>query len=157
MLSRGLLHFGGGEMTKCLECSLPEGGGRKGGGGGWQFSGKGGGGELSGNGLSLPMGKRGGKGEGDCERVVTLSTLACIQFSSRQTLNQAMYHMIYLIPDTDTPGIHLHHRLPHLLTPEELKEMHPRRRLKPYYPPAPEDLAQEEDAESAGSSGNTDG
>ncbi|KAL3152747.1 hypothetical protein ABBQ38_012336 [Trebouxia sp. C0009 RCD-2024] len=55
----------------------------------------------------------------------------------------------------DTPGIHLHHRLPHLLTPEELKQMHPRRRLRPYYPPAPEDLAQEEDEGAAGSSSMT--
>ena len=47
----------------------------------------------------------------------------------------------------DTPGVHLHHRLPHLLSPEELKKLHPRRRLKPYFAPTPESLSehQEED------------
>ena len=71
-----------------------------------------------------------------------------------------MYHIYsqYIwesyISDADTPGIHLHHRLPHLLTPEELKQLHPRRRLKPYYPPAPEDLAQEEEDGALSSSGS---
>jgi nitric-oxide synthase len=32
----------------------------------------------------------------------------------------------------DTPGVHLHHRVPHLLSPEELKLLHPRRALAPY-------------------------
>ncbi|KAK9806106.1 hypothetical protein WJX72_001602 [[Myrmecia] bisecta] len=36
----------------------------------------------------------------------------------------------------DTPGVHLHHRLPHMLTPEELQEVHPRRKLRPYVAPA---------------------
>uniref|UniRef100_A0A061RY59 Nitric-oxide synthase, plant n=1 Tax=Tetraselmis sp. GSL018 TaxID=582737 RepID=A0A061RY59_9CHLO len=35
----------------------------------------------------------------------------------------------------DTPGLHIHHRLPHLLTPDELKEIHPRRRLTAYLAP----------------------
>lgn len=53
----------------------------------------------------------------------------------------------------DTPGVHLHHRLPHLLSPEELKELHPRKRLRPYYPPLPQDLTPHvEEAESRGSS-----
>ena len=54
----------------------------------------------------------------------------------------------------DTPGIHFHHRLPHLLSPEELKQLHPRRRLRPYYPPPPRDLMQEEDVGMARSRGN---
>ena len=62
---------------------------------------------------------------------------------------------ICLLLAADTPGIHLHHRLPHMLSPEELKELHPRRRLKPYYPPTPQDIAQEEEdpAVSNGSTG----
>lgn len=35
----------------------------------------------------------------------------------------------------DTPGLHLHHRVPHLLTPDENKVLHPRRRLRPYVTP----------------------
>ncbi|KAL0044056.1 hypothetical protein WJX82_006266 [Trebouxia sp. C0006] len=56
----------------------------------------------------------------------------------------------------DTPGVHLHHRLPHLLSPEELKELHPRKRLRPYYPPMPQDLTpqEEEDETATGSSAN---
>ena len=50
----------------------------------------------------------------------------------------------------DTPGVHLHHRLPHLLSPEELKELHPRKQLRPYYPPMPQDLTpQQEEEETA--------
>ena len=55
--------------------------------------------------------------------------------------------------DADTPGVHLHHRLPHLLSPEELRELHPRKRLRPYYPPLPQDLTPHaEEAESTGAS-----
>ena len=36
----------------------------------------------------------------------------------------------------DTPGLHLHHRMPHLLSPEENKALHPRRRLRPYFAPS---------------------
>ncbi|CAG9465946.1 unnamed protein product [Pedinophyceae sp. YPF-701] len=32
----------------------------------------------------------------------------------------------------DSPGLHLHHRLPHILTPEELKLLHPTRRLRAF-------------------------
>jgi len=32
----------------------------------------------------------------------------------------------------DTPGVHLHHRVPHLLSPSELRLLHPRRALAPY-------------------------
>ena len=35
----------------------------------------------------------------------------------------------------DTPGLHLHHRLPHMLTPDENKVLHPRKKLRPYIPP----------------------
>ena len=45
---------------------------------------------------------------------------------------------------TDTPGVHLDHRLPHLLSPEELKQLHPRRRLTAYHPPAPHSLSEME-------------
>ncbi|GAB5356331.1 hypothetical protein AAMO2058_000281500 [Amorphochlora amoebiformis] len=37
----------------------------------------------------------------------------------------------------DTPGVHLHHRLQHILTPGEVKEMHPRSRIKGYIAPSP--------------------
>jgi nitric-oxide synthase len=37
----------------------------------------------------------------------------------------------------DTPGLHLHHRMPHLLTPEENKALHPRKKLRAYVAPAP--------------------
>eukprot|EP00887_Chlorella_sp_A99_P005985 scaffold27.g5985.t1 len=43
----------------------------------------------------------------------------------------------------DTPGLHLHHRMPHLLSPAENKLLHPRRRLRPYVPPSPAELAAE--------------
>ena len=38
---------------------------------------------------------------------------------------------------TDTPGVHLDHRLVHILTPDEAKDLHPQGRLKPYVAPAP--------------------
>jgi nitric-oxide synthase len=40
----------------------------------------------------------------------------------------------------DTPGLHLHHRVPHMLTPAENKLLHPRRKLRPYVPPSPAEL-----------------
>lgn len=40
----------------------------------------------------------------------------------------------------DTPGLHLHHRVPHMLTPEENKELHPRKRLRGYVAPSPQDV-----------------
>ncbi len=62
----------------------------------------------------------------------------------------------FCVTAADTPGVHLHHRLPHLLSPEELKELHPRKRLRPYYPPMPQDLTpqEEEDETATGSSAN---
>ncbi len=53
----------------------------------------------------------------------------------------------FCVTAADTPGVHLHHRLPHLLSPEDLKELHPRKRLRPYYPPMPQDLAPQEEEE----------
>ena len=44
----------------------------------------------------------------------------------------------------DTPGVHLHHRLPHMLTPAELKQLHPLKRLVPYFPPSPAVIADTE-------------
>ncbi|CAK0756494.1 hypothetical protein CVIRNUC_002460 [Coccomyxa viridis] len=41
----------------------------------------------------------------------------------------------------DTPGVHLQHSLQHLLPPEQFKELLPKGRLKPFYPPTPQDLA----------------
>ena len=41
----------------------------------------------------------------------------------------------------DTPGVHLQHSLQHLLPPQQFKELLPRGRLKPFYPPTPQDLA----------------
>lgn len=38
---------------------------------------------------------------------------------------------------TDTPGVHLHHRVPHMLAPDELKLLQPRRRLTAFIPPPP--------------------
>ncbi len=37
----------------------------------------------------------------------------------------------------DTPGLHIHHRMPHILTPDENKELHPRKRLVGRTVPAP--------------------
>ena len=57
----------------------------------------------------------------------TLKTIPLEVFSSGGTL-------------FDTPGLHLHHRVPHMLTPEENKELHPRKRLRAHVPPSPADL-----------------
>jgi len=40
----------------------------------------------------------------------------------------------------DTPGLHLHHRVPHILTPAENKDLHPRKKLRAYIPMPPGDL-----------------
>ncbi|KAG1679418.1 hypothetical protein FOA52_007709 [Chlamydomonas sp. UWO 241] len=40
----------------------------------------------------------------------------------------------------DTPGVHLHHRIPHMLSPEELRAIHPRKRLAAFVPPTPLEL-----------------
>eukprot|EP00469_Lotharella_globosa_P013348 CAMPEP_0167777460 /NCGR_PEP_ID=MMETSP0111_2-20121227/3716_1 /TAXON_ID=91324 /ORGANISM="Lotharella globosa, Strain CCCM811" /LENGTH=314 /DNA_ID=CAMNT_0007667667 /DNA_START=188 /DNA_END=1132 /DNA_ORIENTATION=+ len=37
----------------------------------------------------------------------------------------------------DTPGVHLHHRLQHMLTPQEVSELHPRKKLGTYVAPPP--------------------
>jgi len=49
----------------------------------------------------------------------------------------------------DTPGVHLHHRVPHMLTPEQLRLLHPRKRLAPILPPTPKELAASEAPELA--------
>ncbi|KAK9813340.1 hypothetical protein WJX73_001309 [Symbiochloris irregularis] len=41
----------------------------------------------------------------------------------------------------DTPGVHYHHRLTHMLSPTEIKALHPWRKLRPYIAPTPLDLA----------------
>jgi nitric-oxide synthase len=58
----------------------------------------------------------------------TLKTIPLQVFSSGGTL-------------FDTPGLHLHHRVPHILTPEENKELHPRKRLRAHVPLSPAELA----------------
>ena len=40
----------------------------------------------------------------------------------------------------DTPGLHLHHRLPHMLTPEENKVLTPRKKIKAYVAPSYNDV-----------------
>lgn len=47
----------------------------------------------------------------------------------------------------DTPGVHLHHRVPHMLAPDELRLLHPRRRLAPFTPPSPAAILQEQEGE----------
>mmetsp|Transcript_23158 Transcript_23158/g.60253 ORF Transcript_23158/g.60253 Transcript_23158/m.60253 type:complete len:403 (-) Transcript_23158:151-1359(-) len=44
----------------------------------------------------------------------------------------------------DTPGLHLDHRIPHILTPSELKEIHPQKKLRPYLAPAVEEFSEAE-------------
>eukprot|EP00879_Flechtneria_rotunda_P017821 GHRR01018680.1.p1 GENE.GHRR01018680.1~~GHRR01018680.1.p1 ORF type:complete len:565 (+),score=194.15 GHRR01018680.1:1522-3216(+) len=44
----------------------------------------------------------------------------------------------------DTPGVHLHHRIPHMLTPTELKLLHPRKQLTAYSPAAPLEIYREQ-------------
>lgn len=51
------------------------------------------------------------------------------------------------VHNADTPGVHLHHRVPHMLSPDQLRLLHPRKRLTPILPPRPKDLA----AQAAGS------
>lgn len=58
--------------------------------------------------------------------------------------------------NTDTPGVHLHHRVPHMLSPEELKLLHPRRRLTPFRPPTPLQVVMDEQ-EEGGEEGDDDG
>eukprot|EP00892_Ulva_mutabilis_P003852 jgi/Ulvmu1/1839/UM119_0058.1 len=43
----------------------------------------------------------------------------------------------------DTPGLHLHHRCLHILTPPELKAIHPKRKLRPYVAASPEVVAEQ--------------
>lgn len=42
-------------------------------------------------------------------------------------------------------GLHLHHRMPHILTPGELKAIHPRRKLRPYVAASPYLVAEQND------------
>ncbi|CAD7697733.1 unnamed protein product [Ostreobium quekettii] len=37
----------------------------------------------------------------------------------------------------DTPGVHLFHRVPHILSPGDVRRLHPRKKLRPYVPPTP--------------------
>ncbi|KAI8474444.1 MAG: hypothetical protein J3K34DRAFT_518182 [Monoraphidium minutum] len=52
----------------------------------------------------------------------------------------------------DTPGVHLHHRIPHMLTPDELRLLHPRRRLRPFRPAAPLELSSDDGDDGAAAS-----
>lgn len=45
----------------------------------------------------------------------------------------------------DTPGLHLHHRLPHILTPDENKELHPRKRVSTFQAPEPCSVSEQGD------------
>jgi nitric-oxide synthase len=40
----------------------------------------------------------------------------------------------------DTPGLHLHHRLPHILLPEEIKLLNPRKQLRSFVAPSPSSI-----------------
>lgn len=53
-------------------------------------------------------------------------------------------------------GLHLHHRMLHMLTPAELKAIHPKRKLRPYVAAAPLHIA-EQNTESNTSSQDSDG
>lgn len=44
----------------------------------------------------------------------------------------------------DTPGIHITHRLTHLLNLKELRSLHPTRRLASYVPPAPYEISKQQ-------------
>ena len=44
-------------------------------------------------------------------------------------------------PSADTPGVHLQHRLQHLLEPALTKQLLPKGKLKPFLPPSPQELA----------------
>ena len=48
----------------------------------------------------------------------------------------------------DTPGVHLQHRLQHLLEGDAVKQLLPKGRLKPFTPPSPQQLAERAQAES---------
>lgn len=53
--------------------------------------------------------------------------------------------------------MHLHHRIPHMLTPSELKLLHPRRRLAPFLPPSPLNIMMDEqEGEEEGEGGGED-
>lgn len=45
------------------------------------------------------------------------------------------------LPGADTPGVHLAHRLPHLLGPELARALHPRGPLRAFRAPMPAQLA----------------
>eukprot|EP00798_Chlamydomonas_sp_ICE-L_P007381 gene7381-505_t len=47
----------------------------------------------------------------------------------------------------DTPGVHLHHRVPHMLAPDELRLMHPHKKLAAFVAPTPKELTEPEEAE----------
>jgi nitric-oxide synthase len=73
-------------------------------------------------------------------------------------INTPLVLLLAAVAAADTPGVHLHHRIPHMLTPAELRLLHPRKRLMAFSPPSPLDIlrAQEEeedqDADYVGSS-----
>jgi nitric-oxide synthase, plant len=46
-------------------------------------------------------------------------------------------------------GLHLHHRLLHILTPSELKAIHPKRKLRPYIAASPMAVAEQNDVVDA--------
>ncbi|KAF6256744.1 hypothetical protein COO60DRAFT_85689 [Scenedesmus sp. NREL 46B-D3] len=56
----------------------------------------------------------------------------------------------------DTPGVHLHHRIPHMLTPDELRLLHPRKRLMAFSPPTPLDIVRAQEDEDGVEDAATD-
>ena len=60
-----------------------------------------------------------------------------LDFRIAKSASSLSFHLCWL---ADTPGLHLHHRLPHMLTPDELRVLHPRKRLCAFVPPTPLDV-----------------
>ncbi|MEW5318490.1 MAG: hypothetical protein WDW38_009708 [Sanguina aurantia] len=60
--------------------------------------------------------------------------------AARKKMNLVSVHLVSSHSGEDTPGVHLHHRLPHMLTPEELRLLHPRKRLAAFVPPTPREV-----------------
>lgn len=72
----------------------------------------------------------------------TLGMIKIDAFPDKKTL-YGIFLISYLIFNIklDTPGIHVSHRMTHLLAPDEMKLTQPSKTLRPYIPPTPLDLS----------------
>jgi nitric-oxide synthase, plant len=78
-----------------------------------------------------------------CHDVGVLCDVVCYDFESLWSLELKSFCGHFHFMERFSAGLHLHHRMLHILTPAELKAIHPKRKLRPYVAAAPHEIAEQ--------------